>query len=47
MIYNTKTGIANIDGGRVQGFFVPGSEDATAAPKPAPRRPPAGANSTN
>jgi lipopolysaccharide export system protein LptA len=47
LVYNTKTGIANIDGGRVQGFFVPGSEDAGAAPKPAPRRPAGGAAPTN
>lgn len=47
LLYNTKTGIANIDGGRVQGFFVPGSEDASAAPKPAPRRPAAGSSPTN
>lgn len=40
LIYNTKTGIANIEGGRVQGFFVPGSEN----PAPAtPRRPGAAA----
>lgn len=47
MLYNTKTGIANIDGGRVQGFFVPGSDDTSATPKPAPRRAPAGSNPTN
>lgn len=27
LVYNTKTGIANFDGGRVRGFFVPGSGD--------------------
>lgn len=47
LLYNTKTGIANIDGGRVQGFFVPGSEEAGAAPRPVPRRPNAGAAPTN
>lgn len=47
LLYNTKTGIANIDGGRVQGFFVPGSDDSGAAPRPAPRRPAASANPTN
>jgi lipopolysaccharide export system protein LptA len=47
LLYNTKTGIANIDGGRVQGFFVPGSDDAAAPPRPAPRRPAAGAGPTN
>jgi lipopolysaccharide export system protein LptA len=35
LVYNTKTGIANFDGGRVRGFFVPGS---TEPPTPAPRR---------
>ncbi len=39
LVYNTKTGIANIEstpGGRVQGFFVPGSD----GPQPAvPGRP--------
>lgn len=34
LVYNTRTGIANIEGGRVQGFFVPGS-DATAPSTPA------------
>jgi lipopolysaccharide export system protein LptA len=46
LIYNTKTGIANIEsagaGGRVQGFFVPGSTDQPAGSAPAqpaaPRR---------
>jgi lipopolysaccharide export system protein LptA len=35
LVYNTKTGIANFDGGRVRGFFVPGSAEP---PTPAPRR---------
>lgn len=43
LVYDTRTGIANIDtrpGGRVQGFFVPGSGDTTPAPgAPQPRRP--------
>ncbi len=42
LVYNTKTGIANFDGGetgaRVQGFFVPGSAEPAAAAPPA-RRP--------
>jgi lipopolysaccharide export system protein LptA len=38
LVYNIKTGVANIDGGRVQGFFVPGSTDQPAA-APAARRP--------
>jgi lipopolysaccharide export system protein LptA len=32
LVYNTETGIANVDtkpGGRVQGFFVPGSDDSS------------------
>jgi lipopolysaccharide export system protein LptA len=39
LVYNIKTGVANIESGagqRVQGFFVPGSADA---PTPAPQRP--------
>lgn len=36
LVYNTRTGIANIEGGRVQGFFVPGS-DATAPAAPGRR----------
>ena len=43
LVYNTKTGIANFDGGevggRVQGFFVPGSADPPAAAAPPARRP--------
>lgn len=43
LVYNTKTGIANFDGGeiggRVQGFFVPGSADTPAASTPPARRP--------
>ncbi len=35
LVYNTKTGIANVEaaagGGRVQGFFVPGSADQQPA----------------
>ncbi|BCB21094.1 LptA/OstA family protein [Bosea sp. ANAM02] len=39
LIYNTTTGIANVQGGRVQGLFVPNSGDATKtdAGKPAPK----------
>ncbi len=39
LIYNTTTGIANVQGGRVQGLFVPNSGDAakTDAGKPAPK----------
>lgn len=39
LIYNTTTGIANVQGGRVQGLFVPNSGDAgkTEAGKPAPK----------
>jgi lipopolysaccharide export system protein LptA len=40
MVYNMKTGIANIEGGRVRGFFVPGSTDTPAPAQP--RRPGAG-----
>lgn len=32
LVYNTETGIANVEtrpGGRVQGFFVPGSDDSS------------------
>jgi lipopolysaccharide export system protein LptA len=43
LVYNIKTGIANFDGGRVRGFFVPGSGDAAAPVAPAQRRP----NATN
>ncbi len=42
LVYNTKTGIANFDGGRVRGFFVPGSVESTPA-TPANRPRPAGA----
>lgn len=39
LVYNTTTGIANVQGGRVQGFFVPNAETAKpaagAAAKPA------------
>lgn len=36
LIYNTETGIANVQGGRVQGLFVPNAADAnkTEAGKP-------------
>ena len=36
LIYNTTTGVANVQGGRVQGLFVPNSADAnkTDAAKP-------------
>lgn len=37
LVYNTTTGIANVQGGRVQGFFVPNAE--TAKPGAAPARP--------
>ncbi len=39
LIYNTTTGIANVQGGRVQGLFVPNSGDASKpdAGKPAPK----------
>jgi lipopolysaccharide export system protein LptA len=45
LVYNTKTGIANFDGGRVRGFFVPGSMESTPATPatPANRARPAGA----
>jgi lipopolysaccharide export system protein LptA len=40
LVYNLKTGVANIDGGRVQGFFVPGSAEPPQQQQPrAPRRP--------
>jgi lipopolysaccharide export system protein LptA len=43
LVYDTQTGIANVEGGRVQGFFVPNSGEAgkTNPPKPgaAPARP--------
>ncbi len=43
LVYNTKTGIANFDGGeiggRVQGFFVPGSADPPPAATGPARRP--------
>lgn len=39
LVYNLKTGVANIDGGRVQGFFVPGSTEPQQQPPRAPRRP--------
>ena len=42
LVYNTKTGIANFDGGRVRGFFVPGSVEGTPT-APASRTRPAGA----
>ncbi len=41
LVYNTKTGIANIDGGRVRGFFVPGAAEPAGA-APVPRRPASG-----
>lgn len=47
LTYNTKTGIANIEGGRVQGFFVPGSDSSPPGGSPpagAARRNPAPAN---
>jgi lipopolysaccharide export system protein LptA len=34
LTYNTRTGIANIEGGRVRGFFVPGSGDQPASAPP-------------
>jgi lipopolysaccharide export system protein LptA len=37
LVYNTTTGIANVQGGRVQGFFVPNSE--TSKPGATPARP--------
>lgn len=39
LIYNTKTGIANIEGGRVRGFFVPGSDAPAPGAAPAPAQP--------
>ena len=39
LVYNIKTGIANFDGGRVRGFFVPGSGDPAEPVGPASRRP--------
>ncbi len=42
LVYNTKTGIANFDGGRVRGFFVPGSAETPAAPAGAPAAPASG-----
>ena len=32
LVYNTTTGIANVQGGRVQGFFVPNAETAKPTP---------------
>jgi lipopolysaccharide export system protein LptA len=45
LIYDTQTGIANVEtnpGGRVQGFFVPGSDDSSKAAdgKPVAAKPP-------
>lgn len=37
LVYNTTTGVANVQGGRVQGFFVPNAE--TAKPGATPARP--------
>jgi lipopolysaccharide export system protein LptA len=47
LVYDTQTGIANVEtkpGGRVQGFFIPGSESPSSTPdaqgakaKPAPK----------
>ena len=38
LIYNTETGIANVQGGRVQGLFVPNAADANKpGAKPAPK----------
>lgn len=44
LVYNTQTGVANVENrnGRVQGFFVPNSQESAkpgAAPKPAPAKP--------
>ncbi len=48
LVYNTKTGIANFDGGRVRGFFVPGSAEPPGAAAPAkPARPGQPGSATN
>jgi lipopolysaccharide export system protein LptA len=53
LIYDTQTGIANVEtkpGGRVQGFFIPGSETSTPdaqAAKPKPAKPRTPAQATN
>ena len=44
LVYNTQTGVANVENrnGRVQGFFVPNSQESAkpgAAPKPAAAKP--------
>ena len=42
LVYNTETGIANVEtkpGGRVQGFFVPGSDDKPGEEKKKPPKP--------
>lgn len=39
LTYNTTTGIANVEGGRVQGFFVPNSETDKPAAGAAPAKP--------
>ncbi|GGH08306.1 hypothetical protein GCM10007036_03720 [Alsobacter metallidurans] len=35
LVYNTETGVAIVEGGRVKGFFVPGNDEADAKKKPA------------
>lgn len=42
LVYNTETGIANVEtkpGGRVQGFFVPGSDEKPGEEKKKPPKP--------
>jgi hypothetical protein len=39
LTYDTVTGVANVEGGRVQGLFVPNDANKTDAGTPAPSRP--------
>ena len=41
LVYNTETGIANVEGGRVQGFFVPNSTESSQT-KPGTAKPATG-----
>ncbi len=40
LVYDTQTGVANVEGGRVQGFFVPNSTDTSKPQGGAPARSP-------
>ncbi|PSC04061.1 organic solvent tolerance protein OstA [Alsobacter soli] len=39
LVYNTETGVATVEGGRVKGFFVPGNDEADGAGKKKPAKP--------